>query len=74
MDPWGSPYVYVNYADSGSKSLIRKDHFLHPLNSEYDLYSIGPDKKSSAPITAKDSYDDVIRADDGAFVGLASDY
>ena len=72
MDPWGSPYEYINYADPGTKSLIRTDHFLKPMNGEYDLYSIGPDKKTKPSITHKDSYDDVIRADDGAFVGLAA--
>lgn len=74
VDPWGSPYEYINYADPGTKSLIRTDHFLKPMNGEYDLYSIGPDKKTKPSITHKDSYDDVIRADDGAFVGLAANY
>ena len=52
----------------------RKDHFLVPLNSDYDLYSKGPDGKSSPPLTAEASRDDIIRANDGAYFGLASDY
>ncbi len=74
LDPWGSPYVFVNYADPTSKGLIRKDKFLKPMNGEYDLYSIGPDHLTKPSITHKNSYDDVIRADDGAFVDLAANY
>jgi general secretion pathway protein G len=54
--------------------MIRKDHNLHPLNSEFDLYSLGKDGRSSPPLTAQASRDDVIWARDGDFVGLASDY
>ena len=54
--------------------MIRKDHNLHPLNSEFDLYSFGKDGQSQSPLTAKASRDDVIWARDGGFVGLAEDY
>jgi general secretion pathway protein G len=52
----------------------RKDKNLHPLNSDFDLYSIGKDGESRQPLTAKWSRDDVVRANDGGFVGLASEY
>lgn len=76
LDPWGNPYRYLNFASTqpGAKGKIRKDHNLHPLNSEFDLYSMGADGKSSAPLTAKASRDDVIWARDGSFVGLGSDF
>jgi general secretion pathway protein G len=74
LDPWGNPYVYTNYADVTKQNLIRKDRFLHPINSDYDLFSAGMDGKWKAPLTAADSQDDVIRANDGAYVGLASQY
>ena len=45
-----------------------------PVNSDYDLYSMGRDGKSNAPFTAKMSRDDIVRANDGQFVGLASEY
>ena len=48
--------------------------FLVPLNSDYDLYSMGKDGVSSPPITAKPSQDDVIRASNGSYVGLASNF
>jgi hypothetical protein len=44
-----------------------------PINSECDLYSMGADRQTVAPLTAKASRDDVIMANDGAFFGLASD-
>ena len=72
-DPWGGAYQYLNF-DAGPAGKIRKDHNLHPLNSEFDLYSVGADGKSSPPLTAKASQDDVIWARDGWYVGLASNY
>jgi general secretion pathway protein G len=50
----------------------RKDRFLVPLNDDYDLYSMGKDGTSSPPLTAKVSQDDIIRANNGSYVGLAS--
>jgi general secretion pathway protein G len=73
LDPWGNPYVYLNFAVSGN-GLCRKDYALHPLNTEYDLYSKGKDGQSQPPLTASQSRDDIIRANDGQYVGLASDY
>jgi general secretion pathway protein G len=72
-DPWGNEYQYLNM-EGASVGKVRKDHSLHPLNTDYDLYSMGPDGKSVSPLTAKPSRDDVIRARNGGFVGLASDY
>ena len=73
-DPWDNPYEYLNFADPGQKAKQRKDHSLHPLNSAYDLYSMGKDGDSKPPLTAHASRDDIIRANDGGFIGLASQY
>lgn len=75
-DPWGFDYRYLNFeADiPGIAGKIRKDHNLHPLNSEFDLYSVGPDGQSAPALTAAKSQDDVIWARDGAFIGVARDY
>ena len=35
---------------------------------------MGPDGRSVAPLTVKASRDDIIRANDGSFYGLASEY
>jgi general secretion pathway protein G len=74
LDPWGSPYRYLNFANTTGKSGMRKDRFLVPINSDYDLYSMGEDRKTIAPLTAKVSQDDIIRANDGGYLGLAADY
>lgn len=73
-DPWGNPYQYLNHSTMRGNGQARKDRFLVPLNSDYDLYSMGPDGKSSPPITAHPSQDDIIRASDGSYIGLASDF
>jgi general secretion pathway protein G len=75
-DPWGHPYAYLNFAAPipGINGMIRKDHNLHPLNTDFDLYSLGADGRSASPLTARASQDDVIWARDGSFVGLASDF
>ena len=74
LDPWGNPYQYLPVKGHQGKGKLRKDHFLVPINSDYDLYSMGPDGQSTASLTAKVSRDDIIRANDGAFFGVAEDY
>ena len=75
LDPWGRPYAYLNIhtAPPGNGSL-RKDGKLNPLNSDFDLYSRGRDGASKFPLNAKESRDDIVRANDGAFIGLAENY
>ena len=78
-DPWGAPYQYLNIQaptkhGHGPQPKPRKDRFVHPINSDYDLYSMGKDGKSQDALTAHASKDDVIRANDGAYIGLASQF
>jgi general secretion pathway protein G len=74
LDPWGRPYVYTNLASAKGKGSARKDKKLNPLNSDFDLYSVGKDGDSKLPLSPKVSEDDVIRARDGRFIGLARDF
>ncbi len=74
LDPWGRPYRYLDLGDPRNRGHARKDHSLVPINTDFDLYSMGPDGRSSPPLTAPQSHDDIVRANDGAFVGVASDY
>jgi general secretion pathway protein G len=74
LDPWGNPYMYFNIGTAKGKGKLRKDKSLNPINSDYDLYSMGKDGQSSTALTAKNSHDDVIRARDGQYIGLASDF
>jgi general secretion pathway protein G len=74
-DPWGQPYEYLNIrAVEPGKGGLRKDGKLNPLNTDFDLYSRGKDGDSKGPLNAKASRDDIIRANNGAFVGLGEDY
>ena len=74
-DPWGNPYRYLPlYGCPANQNDARKDHNLHPINSDFDLYSMGPDGQTQRPLQNAKSRDDIIRANDGAFVGKASTY
>ncbi|MDP1649573.1 MAG: prepilin-type N-terminal cleavage/methylation domain-containing protein [Rubrivivax sp.] len=74
LDPWGKPYKYLALGGAGAIGAARKDRSLVPINSDFDLYSMGPDGTSSAPLTAQASHDDIIRANDGKFIGVAANY
>ncbi len=74
LDPWSNPYRYLNVQTVKGKGKVRKDHNLVPINSDYDLYSMGKDGRSVSPLTSKHSRDDIIRANNGEFVGVAQDY
>ena len=74
-DPWGRPYAYLNIAAAGpGNAAFRKDGNLNPLNTDFDLYSAGKDGDSQGPLNATVSRDDVVRANNGAFIGRAEDY
>jgi general secretion pathway protein G len=74
LDPWGNPYVYFKFPPGPNPGGARKDRFLVPVNSTFDLYSLGPDGNSAPPFTASSSQDDIVRANDGGFVGLARNF
>ena len=74
IDPWGHPYEYLVFRGPGWRGLARKDRFLVPINSSFDLYSIGPDAETRPPLQNRMSWDDVVRANDGAFLGLGKDF
>jgi len=74
LDPWGHPYTYLSFVGLHGNAQMRKDRNLVPINTQFDLYSAGADGATVPPITAQQSRDDVIMANDGNFVGLASTY
>jgi general secretion pathway protein G len=74
-DPWGRPYVYLPFPPNGGRPAgARKDRFLVPINSRFDLYSVGKDGGSVPPLTARPSRDDIIVANDGGWVGMAKNF
>ena len=69
------PNQYLNIAAAGpGNGAVRKDGKLNPLNSDFDLYSVGADGESMGPLSAVKSRDDIVRANNGAFIGLGEDY
>ena len=73
VDPWGRPYVYLRAADA-RRAELRKDDERVPINTDFDLYSLGPDGVSAVALPAAPSRDDVVRAANGAYIGLAANY
>ena len=74
LDPWGRPYYYLDLTSQKGKGKSRRDKKLNPLNSDFDLYSAGKDGLTQTQLQAHNSRDDVVRARDGKFIGLASDF
>jgi general secretion pathway protein G len=76
LDPWQHPYQYLRIDGGNVKGTgkMRKDHFMVPVNTDYDLYSMGPDGKSEPPFTAKASQDDIVRANNGGYYGKVSNF
>ena len=72
LDPWGNPYEYLNIADlNPPRGKMRKDRFFVPVNSDYDLFSRGKDGETRKPFQNPKARDDIVRANDGQYVGLA---
>jgi len=77
VDPWGNAYQYTRLEGLDKHDFDAKarwDKHEKPLNWDFDLYSIGKDGLTKPKITHWESYDDIIRANGGRFIGMASDY
>lgn len=75
LDPWGNNYQYLVIEDNvKAKGNERADKNLVPINSDFDLYSNGKDGLTSRQLTSQKARDDVVRANDGRYYGLASNY
>ena len=72
-DPWGNPYQYL-LINGANPPGLRRNMSDNPVNTDYDLYSMGEDGRTQAPFTAALGRDDIVRANDGGYVGLASNY
>lgn len=75
-DPWGNPFKYLRIygAGTGITGMVRKDKNLHPLNTDYDLYSTGKNGVTTTQIITPRGKDDIIRASNGKYIGIAEDY
>ena len=73
LDPWGRPYRYLKIAGA-STGQVRRDRNLRPINTDFDLYSVGPDGQTQTQLMGASARDDIVRANNGRFIGVASDY
>lgn len=75
-DPWGNPYQYlgIEVVPPPNTGAVRRDKNLNPLNSDYDLYSMGPDGRTQKQLTASQARDDIVRAGNGGYIGVASEH
>jgi general secretion pathway protein G len=74
-DPWGNPYEYLRIAGGDAKKMgeMRRNMMDVPVNQDYDLYSMGKDGQSQSSFKVNVSWDDVVRAYEGRYVGLVSE-
>ncbi|MEE9526110.1 MAG: type II secretion system protein GspG [Syntrophobacteria bacterium] len=80
-DPWGTPYQYRNLAQGphtggGKPQFCRRDRSYNPLNYDFDLYSVGPDRQvpTHNQITSNKGADDIVRAANGRYVGVGAKF
>jgi len=75
LDPWGTPYQYlrINGGPPNVTGQQRKYKSLK-VNTDYDLYSMGPDGETASPLTAAISRDDIVRGRNSRFIGYVTDY
>jgi general secretion pathway protein G len=73
VDPWGHGYQYLGL-NGNNGSHARLDRFGVPINIFFDVYSMGPDGVTSQSLADPVSKDDIVWANDGAYLGLASNY
>ena len=74
-DPWGNPYQYLRI-DGGAGNPMgecRRNMSDNPVNTDYDLFSMGRDGEYKKSFKIKESRDDVVRAYEGRYVGLVSE-
>jgi general secretion pathway protein G len=70
IDPWGNKYVYKSpYVEGEMRYKGAKE-----LNLDFDLYSKGVDSLTDLSINHDNSLDDIVRANEGGFVGPANKF
>lgn len=75
-DPWGNTYHYYPAVLPAGPANFGPNNRLGtsgPINTDFDLYSLGASGAFDPSINVNDSQDDIIRANDGSFVGQPKD-
>jgi general secretion pathway protein G len=66
--------TFTMYAGVDAEVTRRRDRYMFPLNTDYDLFSLGPDSRTAVALGDVVARDDVIRANNGGYFGPASEY
>lgn len=74
LDPWGNEYQYLSFDNVEGNGPKRKNRGMVPVNTNYDVYSMGPDGESESPFTSVHSRDDIVMANDGTYFGAVGDF
>ena len=69
LDPWGNPYVYQPDLTINPRTKAGT-----PINTLYDLYSMGKDGQTAPALENPLSQDDIVSAGDGQYVGLVEGF
>ena len=78
IDPWGNPYRYLPLFGLTKPQALaagcRRKQNVTPITTDFDLYSMGPNGDTGLSLKSAKGKDDIVRADEGAFVGIADKY
>ncbi|HAJ75799.1 MAG TPA: hypothetical protein DCM64_05040 [Gammaproteobacteria bacterium] len=74
LDPWGNAPQHLPFDEDMPSEDKRQDTGEDPVNNDYDLYSKGKDGETAISLTSATGMDDIVRADNGRYAGLAEDY
>ncbi len=74
IDPWGNEYQYLSFDNVQGNGPKRKNRGMVPVNTSYDVYSMGPDGETATPFTSVSARDDIVMAVDGAFFGKVGEF
>lgn len=75
LDPWGTPYQYLRIAGGKNNVTDKQRKYKNlKINTDYDLYTMGPDGETASPLTAATSRDDILRGRNGRFIGYVTDF
>jgi len=74
-DPWGRDYQYYNI-NGGAGTPYMNVNGIDPLNTDFDLYSLGVDGATTAKLdpASTTSMDDIVRGTNGSIVSLGRNY
>lgn len=69
IDPWGHRYEYRLFSAGTMRQITGED-----VNFDYDLFSVGADGDFDQNLYGSKSKDDVIRLNEGSWVGYVANY